>query len=274
MAIKTLSVLVAGAHPDDPEYCGGGIAYLYAQQGHRVTFLSLTNGDAGHHTLHGPALAERRRAEASAAGKVLGVEYLILDNHDGLLTPSVEVRHQVVRVIRQVRPNLIICHRPYDYHPDHRAVGQVVPDAVFAAHLINIEPDLPAIPFDRTPVVVYAWDEFQKPYPFRPDVVVDIDAAIDRKVEAIACHACQFFDPSSPERAAEIPSDPAGRQAWLLGEWGPVLARPASLYRERLAGFYGSHRARRVQYAESFELCEYGAPLPLAEVSQLFPFFD
>jgi LmbE family N-acetylglucosaminyl deacetylase len=102
-----LKVLIFGAHPDDPDFTAAGTAALYSQYGHRVKMVSVTNGDAGHHEMGGVPLAQRRRAEAKAAGECLGVEYVTLDNHDCVLMPTLEIRHQLVRIIREFQPDPI-----------------------------------------------------------------------------------------------------------------------------------------------------------------------
>src|SRR4028118_515385 len=98
LTMEQLRIIVCGRHPDDCDLRAGGTAALWAQAGHEVQFVSLTNGDAGHQTMAGAALARRRRAEAEAAGKTLGVEYLILDNHDGELLPTLENRRTIIKL--------------------------------------------------------------------------------------------------------------------------------------------------------------------------------
>src|SRR5215813_9009906 len=105
MADRPLRLLIVGAHPDDADYFAGGTAALYRSAGHIVKMVSLTNGDAGHQTLRGPTLAQRRRTEAAAAGAVIGATYDVLDNHDGQLLPSLENRFQVIRLIRSFQPD-------------------------------------------------------------------------------------------------------------------------------------------------------------------------
>src|SRR6476620_6521266 len=83
-----LNIIAFGAHPDDCDQRAGGIAAKFAALGHRVRFVSVTNGDAGHQTEGGGALAARRRAEAREAGRRIGIEYVVLDNHDGELLPT------------------------------------------------------------------------------------------------------------------------------------------------------------------------------------------
>src|SRR5204863_2838318 len=134
-----VNVLVFGAHPDDPDFKAGGVAYLYGRAGHRVKFVSMTNGDAGHHQIGGVELARRRREETRAVARVLGlVEYQVLDNHDGELEPTLPNRRQVIRTIREFEPDLILAPRPNDYHPDHRYASQLVQDAAYMVTVPNI----------------------------------------------------------------------------------------------------------------------------------------
>mgnify|MGYP000691305057 CR=1 FL=1 len=279
MRENRLRVLIIGAHPDDPEWYAGGVAYKFVQQGHRVRMVSLTNGDAGHISMYGPPLAARRREEAAAAGRSLGVEYVVLDNHDAGLLPTLEVREQVIRIMREFRPDLIMTHRPWDYHADHRYTAQAVVDAIIpASHARRVAPDLPLL--QPVPRVVYMWDEFTRPYPFIPDVVVGIDDAVEKKVEALDCHTSQMVEALPHHLRAEVPADPAARRSWLRQELEPTLRQAANLYRERLIALYGEVRGRAIEYAEAFEVCEYGkSALETAtllsddERRRLFPFF-
>ncbi len=100
MAEQRLRVLVFGAHPDDCDFTAGGVAALYARHGHQVLFISVTNGDAGHHQIGGARLAQRRRAEAIAAGAAIGIRYELLDIHDGELLPTLENRRRIIELIR------------------------------------------------------------------------------------------------------------------------------------------------------------------------------
>src|SRR5713101_7643420 len=89
-------VIAFGAHPDDCDLDAGGLAAKFAALGHKVKFVSLTNGDAGHQSEGGGPLAMRRRAEAQEAGRRIGIEYEVLENHDGRLLPTLDVRDQVI----------------------------------------------------------------------------------------------------------------------------------------------------------------------------------
>src|SRR5580765_7881649 len=106
-----IRIIMFGAHPDDCDEKGGGTAALFAQMGYAVKFVSVTNGDAGHQTMQGVELAKRRYAETQESGKRLGVTYDVLDNHDGLLMPSLEVRLEIIRKIREWNADVVIAPR-------------------------------------------------------------------------------------------------------------------------------------------------------------------
>lgn len=271
-ADEPLRVIVFGAHPDDCDLDAGGTAILWAQKGHQVKFVSLTNGDAGHHAEGGGALAKRRRLEAQEAGRRFGIaEYEVLDNHDGELEVTLALRHEVIRRIRRWNADLVIAPRPNDYHPDHRNTGLVLQDTAYMVVVPNVAPDTP--PLRRNPVYMYSQDHFQRPNPFRPDVVVDIDAVIDRKIQAIDAHVSQFYEwlPWVDGRLDTVPKEPAARLLWLQ-QWRSF--RPLNDdVKAALRKWYGP-RAEAVKNAEAFEVCEYGRRPTEADLRRLFPFFD
>lgn len=141
---QPLRVLVVLAHPDDPEfYCGGTVA-RWVMEGREVTYCLLTQGDKGDDEVEADpeVIAQKRMAEQRAAAEVLGVKDVIfLDHPDGYLTADLTLRRDVVRVIRQVRPEVIVTCDPTNFfpsdryinHSDHRAAGQATLDAVFPA---------------------------------------------------------------------------------------------------------------------------------------------
>jgi len=272
MASQPLKILVFGAHPDDPDFSAGGTAALYARHGHTVKLVSLTNGDAGHHEQGGAPLAWRRRQEAAAAGVVLGVEYITLDIHDGALLPTLENRNLVIAEIRAFQPDLIMVHRPNDYHPDHRYASQLVQDASYMVTVPNVVSHVPHL---RTmPVIVHTWDHFQKPYPFQADVVVAIDEVITLKKDALHCHTSQVYEwlPYNGLYLEQVPSGEEARRAWLHQWLDPRFRRVAGLYRAQLSQTYGAARGEQIQYVEAFEACEYGTPLTPENRKRLFPF--
>lgn len=269
-----LRVLAFGAHPDDCDGKAGGVAALYASLGHSVRFVSVTNGDAGHHEMNGAALARRRREEARAAARVIGIEYVILDNHDGELVPSLENRRQVIQAIREYRPDLIMTPRPNDYHPDHRYTSQLVQDAAYS---ITVPGNVALTRhLDRNPVIVYVEDHFQKPYPFVPDVVVDIGSVIEKKIDMLHEHKSQMYEWLPYNRGAldQVPATDSERREWLRSQLLSRYALDDERRRTRLAQLIGEDRSRAVRYAESFEVCEYGAPMTDSTVRAMFPFFE
>src|SRR5882762_4447723 len=187
-----LRIIVIGAHPDDCDLDAGGTAALFASMGHAVKFVSVTNGDAGHQLQGGGILAKRRFAEAQEAGKRLGVVYDVLDNHDGELVPSLQVRLQVIRKIREWSADVVIAPRPNDYHPDHRYTGVLVQDAAYMVAVPNVAADTP--PLKKNPVFLYFQDRFQKPNPFNPDITIDITNVFDQKIHALDAHQSQFYE--------------------------------------------------------------------------------
>jgi LmbE family N-acetylglucosaminyl deacetylase len=267
-----LRVIVFGAHPDDCDLDAGGTAILWAQKGHQVKFVSLTNGDAGHQSEGGGALARRRRLEAQEAGRRFGIaEYEVLDNHDGELEPTLALRLEVIRRIRRWNADLVIAPRPNDYHPDHRNTGLVLQDTAYMVVVPNVAPDTP--PLRRNPVYMYSQDHFQRPNPFRPDVAVDIDASIERKIRALDAHVSQFYEwlPWVDGKLDTVPKEPAARLAWLQ-QWRSFRPLDDGV-RAALRKWYGP-RGEAVKNAEAFEVCEYGRRPDEAELRRLFPFFD
>src|SRR5688572_14015999 len=211
-----LRVIAFGAHPDDCDQKAGGTAAKWAAQGAQVKFVSVTNGDAGHQSEGGGALARRRRLESQEAGRRFGIaEYETLDNHDGQLVPSVDVREQVIRKIRQWGADIVLAPRPNDYHPDHRYTGVLVQDAAYMVVVPNIAPDTP--PLRKNPVFLYFQDGFDRPNPFRPDVAVAIDDVLERKIRALDAHTSQMYEwlPWVDGELESVPADPAARVEWL-----------------------------------------------------------
>lgn len=268
-----LRILAIGAHPDDCELKAGGVAVKYVALGHRVRFVSMTNGDTGHHIIGGGDLARRRCAEAAEAARVAGVEHELIDMHCGELMPTLENRRQVIRMIRQFQPDLIMTHRPNDYHPDHRYTSQLVQDACY---LVTVPNNLALTPhLESNPVVVYFHDSFKKPIPFMPDVVVDVTDVAARKLEMIACHDSQMFEwlPYNQGVLDQMPADKEARLNWLKEQPHVALsARVAEQYRSHLENRYGAERAAQAKWAEAFEACEFGGALTAENLPRLFPF--
>ncbi len=267
---KKINVIAFGAHPDDCDGRAGGVGAKWAALGHKVRFVSVTNGDAGHQSEGGGALAARRRAEAREAGRRIGVDYITLDNHDGELTPTLEVRQQIIRQMRLWNADLVLAPRPNDYHPDHRYTGVLVQDAAYTVTVPNVCPDTPAL--RKNPVFMYFQDGFQKPAPFTPDVAVSIDDVIDKKIDMFDAHVSQMYEwlPWHAGTLDQVPKDPAARKEWLKKQRANP---PNAAVREALVKWYGPELAKQIKYAEAFEICEYGRRPSPADIRQLFPFF-
>ena len=177
---EPLRIIVFGAHPDDCELEAGGTAALWSKLGYKVKFVSVTNGDIGHYQMAGAILARRRTEEVKKCAQILGIETEVLDIHDGELLPTLENRRIITREIREWKADLVISPRPNDYHPDHRYTGILVQDAAFMVIVPSFCPDVPAL--RKNPVFLYTEDDFKKPNPFSPDIVVPIDPVFDLKV--------------------------------------------------------------------------------------------
>ena len=262
-----INVIVFGAHPDDCDVDAGGTAALFAKMGHNVKFVSLTNGDAGHYAMGGGELAKIRIAEAKEAGKRFGVEYDVLDNHDGELMPTLANRLKIIREIRKWNADVVIAPRPNDYHPDHRYTGILVQDAAYMVIVPNVAPDVP--PLQKNPVFMYTEDGFQKPNPFEPDIAVIIDEVFDQKIYAMAAHESQFFDwlPWTMGRLDDVPKDEKSRLEWLAN-WRTNTPNKKTI--EVLKKWYGD-KATITKHAERFEICEYGKQPSDDEIRRLFP---
>jgi LmbE family N-acetylglucosaminyl deacetylase len=267
---QPVRVIMIGAHPDDCDLDGGGTAILFSGMGCAVKFVSVTNGDAGHQSQGGGALAKRRMAEAKEAGIRFGVEYEVLDNHDGELLPSLEIRHQLIRKIREWQADVVIAPRPNDYHPDHRYTAVLVQDAAYLVAVPNVAPDVP--PLQKNPVFLYFQDNFQRPNPFRPDIAIDITAVSGQKADAISAHQSQMFEwlPWIGGYSKEVPENPAERNAWLSKRLEKIW-KPTPEVVKSLEKWYGKNRAAGVRCAEAFEVCEYGSQPDENRIRSLFP---
>lgn len=261
-------LLFVGAHPDDGEFgCGGTTARLREEK-RPVMFVSMTNGDAGHAYQGGGQLAKRRREEARRSGEFLGLTDLVLDNHDGELEPSLENRRVLIRIIREFRPDVIVTHRPNDYHADHRAVSLLVQDSAALLCSPAVSPSTPCL--TRVPVILYAEDSFTRPTRFSPDVIVDITHSFPAKMRALALHESQVFEwlPWVDGLASEVPTGAERRLRWLT-------ARSTAQHRaDRYRAILEEALPRNVpmpEYVEAFEISECGAPLDERNMDTMLP---
>jgi N-acetylglucosamine malate deacetylase 1 len=270
-----LRIIAFGAHPDDNELRLAGTAAKWAALGHHVKFVSVTNGDIGHWKEAGGPLARRRLAESHETAKLLGITTQVLDIHDGELEPTLENRRTITRLIRDWRADIVLGHRPNDYHPDHRAVGQLVQDASYMVTVPFFCPDTPHL--TRNPVFLSYQDNFSKPNPMQADIVVAIDDVIEKKLAATEAMPSQFYEGGANGGPELVPTDDAGkaaRKAQVRKGFMNRFAGTAQRFRAKLQELYGAERAAKVQYAEAFEISEYGRRPNTEEIKKLFPFYQ
>jgi LmbE family N-acetylglucosaminyl deacetylase len=269
-----LRIICFGAHPDDCELKAGGVTALWAAQGHHVKLVSVTNGDIGHWREAGGPLAKRRTSEVERAAKILGDTAEVLDIHDGELMPTLENRRLLTRLIREWKADIVMSHRPNDYHPDHRYTGVLIQDSAYMVAVPFICPDVP--PLKSNPVFLFYSDGFQKPNPFQADIVVDIDPVMEKKLDALDQLESQFYEGGAEGSAALMPSDPTKQQErhrQIRDRFAHRDQEVAKRYRAQLQEWYGKERGTKAQHAEAFEICEYGRRPSRAELAKLFPFY-
>lgn len=271
MNTNPLRALMIGAHPDDCEYKTGGIAAKLARRGHIVQFLSLTNGNTGHYEKSGVELAEIRRKEMETACRIAGVTSQVLDIPSNALESDIPTRERVIRLIRTFAPDLIFTHRTNDYHPDHRRTAMLVQDSSYAVRVPNVCPDTPCL--RRAPVILYMSDDFKKPAPFSPDIVIDIDSETETKTRMLNCHVSQLYEWLPWIDGYTVPDSLDARYRHT---YDALLARDGAIadtYRTRLVEVYGE-RGNAVRCAEAFEISEYGRALTADEYALLYRDFD
>lgn len=275
MSKEKLRIIAIFAHPDDAEVKMGGTAAKFAEMGHAVKFVSLTNGDAGHETEGGGYLARRRTNEAQKAAKILGVEeYVIFDNHDAELMPSLHIRHDIIREIRKWSADIVIGLRPNDYHPDHRYAGILLMDSSFLVVVPNVAPDVPAM--NKNPVFLYMEDGFKKPNPFSPDITVVVDDTFEKKIKSLNAHESQFYEwlPNVMGIDEDVPENSKDRLIWLekwLHNWNSHMSHLENDVKKSLTKWYGVKIASNASHTESFEIAEYGHQPTENEILNLFP---
>lgn len=266
----SLNVLCIGAHPDDCESNVGGTAALFRRRGDRVKFVSITDGSRGHYlsetrqTL--PRLAIRRRMESFEAAKIAGAEFENLGIQDGEVYVDRELTGTLVRLIRRFKTDLVLINRPCDYHRDHRYTAQAVLDAAYMLTVPLYATDVPAL--RRMPVIAYWQDNFTEFGPFRADIAVPIDMAITAKRDMMLAHESQYLEwlpynagPGTP--LGDLPEEPRAR-AHAAGE---VLIDRS----RRIAERFHAILPEGTEFAEAFQVSEYGRPMVREELEVLFP---
>lgn len=270
-----MRVLMIGAHQDDNEFRSGGLAHKLVKKGHVVRLLSCCNGSGGHHIMTPEETVKRRAGESAAVARLLGLQYDVWDEEDCNLMADLPTRKKMIRYIREFNPDLIIAHRPNDYHADHRAAGQLVLDASYLLTVPHECPDAPAMRF--MPVILYNEDRFKNPE-FRADLVLDMDDEIDTKLQIANLNVSQVYEWLPYNDGEAVPDREEERFAWLKGMeitadtsdeeilaakrgYAVRFARTAARFREELIEQYGPEKGAKIRYAEAYEECEYGEPL-------------
>jgi LmbE family N-acetylglucosaminyl deacetylase len=210
--------LVIAAHPDDSEFGAAGTTYMRCQEGWEYYYLICTDGSKGSEDpeMTPDVLVPLRRKEQKAAADVLGVkEVFFLDNVDGELTYNPDLMREVVRLIRRLKPYTVFSHDPnhivrnmFINHPDHRATGETALDAVYP--LARNRPSFPELleeglePFSVKEICLWTASD--------TNYEVDITDALEKKFEALACHASQIDDMEGmKDRLLQFWKDPSGR---------------------------------------------------------------
>jgi LmbE family N-acetylglucosaminyl deacetylase len=191
------SAMVIVAHPDDAEFTMAGTVAMWTKAGCRVTYVVCTDGNAGSHEpgMTREKLADIRRTEQRAACAVLGVsDVVFLGYDDGQLQPTLALRRDLVRVIRQYKPEVVLAGDPtavfydddYINHPDHRAGAQAALDAVAPACAMPLLWPEVGAPHRVRRIYIYGND--------KPNEWVDITETIEQKIAALKQHASQMGD--------------------------------------------------------------------------------
>lgn len=280
-----MNILMIGAHQDDNEFRCGGLAHKYVKMGYNVTFLSMCNGCGGHHILTPEETVATRAKESAKVAELLGITYDVWDINDCSLVADLETRRRLIRYIRKVNPDLIISHRPNDYHADHRAVGQLVQDASYMLIVPHECPDAPAM--RKMPVIMYNEDRFTNP-DFSGDIVLGMDDENDTKLQIASINVSQVYEWLPYTDGEEVPEGETERWEFLKGMniteattdeevmaarrgYAVRFAKTAARFRKELIERYGEERGSKIRYAEAFMLCEYGEPLTDELKEKFFP---
>lgn len=225
-------ILIVSAHPDDVDFGVAGSIAAWTSAGIGVSYCIVTDGDAGGSDLDLPRdeMAQVRRVEQTAAAATVGVTDLrFLAYPDGRLQPTIELRRDISRIIRSVRPQRVVCQSPermwervYASHPDHLAAGEATVCAVYPdARNPFAHPELLADGFEPWTVP----ELWLMAHP-SVDVYVDTTDTIDKKIAALQCHKSQIPDPAGLDQR--------------MREWGGMIAARVGLPEGRLAEAFKS----------------------------------
>ncbi len=272
MSNKEKRVIVICAHPDDAELATGGTGILFSRMGYKIKYVSLTNGNKGHHEGTKNEIAIRRYNETQEVKKRMNCEYEIINNEDGELEANLKNRMEVIRMIREWKADIVITHPSYDYHPDHRNTSLLVQDAAFLVNVPKILPEVPAI--TGSPLFLYTRGRYidrQKPY---PDIVVDITPVEREKAYIIDAHESQIYEwlPWINRSNKIIPDTEKVRIEYILKEYVWKRGEIKEKDRPIVEKWYGSG-AKEVKTIEAFEICEFGRAVNDQDIRELFPMF-
>jgi bacillithiol biosynthesis deacetylase BshB1 len=189
-----LDILAIAAHPDDIELSCGGTIIKLVKQGRRVGILDLTQGELG---TRGDT--KTRAREAAAAAKIMGVAHREnLKLPDGNIESRIENRLRLVRVLRTLRPEVLLFPYPVDRHPDHERAHVLCREAWFSSGLQKVRTSSGGRPQD--PFRPRAYFHFMQWFEFTPSFIVDVSAEYEQRVETMRSYRSQFHDPESRER--------------------------------------------------------------------------
>ena len=237
-ADPAVDVVAIAAHRDDVELTCGGTLLRAAARGQRTAVIDLTQGEMG---TRGSAAV--RAEEAERAAVVLGLasrENLALP--DAGITNTPETRAALARLIRRLRPRVVIAPSPWARHPDHRVAAELVRDACFVAGLAKVAPDVPRHrPRKVIHCITYREDAV------KPTFVVDVSDVFERKMEAIRCYASQFDE---AVQAGEV--YPNGEPLYEIVRH--QAARYGSLIRTRYGEPFFTHETMRVDDIAALEV--------------------
>ena len=264
-----LNIVIVCAHPDDPEISAGGITLRFIEQGHNVTFVVATNGSSGHHKLGRQTLKKRRYLETRTVGELLGIDYVVMDVDDGRLEPTLENRENLIRVLRNYEPDVVISHGLNDYHPDHRYTGQLVADTAYMLNVPLCVPDVPAIQKD----VVYCNISYKPANDSQLAVLVPYDRYLDRKLQLLDSHESQVYEwlPWIEKMNIPVPTDNKKRLFFLRDRWAPQFRKVVKEYYAKLSE---SQKLTGCDYYEAFTASLWGYPLTRENACKYFPFDD
>ena len=272
MKEKETRVIVICAHPDDAELTTGGTTILLTRLGYKIKYVSLTNGNKGHHQGTKNEIAIRRYNETREVAQRLNCDYEVLNNEDGELEATLKNRMEVIKLIREWKADIVITHPSYDYHPDHRNTSLLVQDAAFLVSVPKILPEIPAL--EVNPLFLYTRGRYTNPQKPSPDIVVDITPVVREKAYIIDAHASQIYEwlPWINRSDEVIPQTPEGRLEHVLNAYVLKRGEVKSEDLPVIEKWYGKD-GETVKVIETFEICEFGRKVTDRDIRELFQLF-